>query len=303
MTDTPADMLQPHRTEERIARRIARAGICSRREAEQLILEGLVTVNGQTLESPALAVTSKDVITVRGAKLPSAKPARLWRYYKPRGLVVSNKDDKGRETVFSGLPSHMPRVISVGRLDIDSEGLLLLTNDGALSRHLELPSTGWLRKYKVRVRGIVDTKKLGSLADGISIDGIHYGSALAHLDIQMTSNAWLTIAIREGKNREVRHLMDYLGYPVSRLIRLSYGPFHLGKLSEREIMEVKPHVLSEQLGLSGQSNNLSKNTRRRSTRRSRNTAGTDAEKPKRIERKQRRPEKNRHARPQNIKTK
>ena len=302
MSKTPPDILQPRRIEERIARRIARAGICSRREAEQLILDRLVTVNGQTLESPALTVTSKDVITVRGAKLPSAQSARLWRYYKPRGLVVSNKDDKGRETVFSSLPSHMPRVISVGRLDIDSEGLLLLTNDGALSRHLELPSTGWLRKYKVRVRGIVDTKKLGSLADGISIDGIHYGSALAHLDIQMTSNAWLTIAIREGKNREVRHLMDYLGYPVSRLIRLSYGPFHLGKLSEREFMEVKPHVLSKQLGLSGQSNNPSKNTRRRSTRRSRNTASTDAGKPTRIERKQRRPQKNRHARPQNIKT-
>ena len=303
MTDTPADMLRPHRTEERIARRIARAGICSRREAEQLILEGLVTVNGQTLQSPAFAVTSKDVITVRGAKLPSAKPARLWRYYKPRGLVVSNKDDKGRETVFSSLPSHMPRVISVGRLDIDSEGLLLLTNDGALSRHLELPSTGWLRKYKVRVRGIVDTKKLGSLADGISIDGIHYGSALAHLDIQMTSNAWLTIAIREGKNREVRHLMDYLGYPVSRLIRLSFGPFQLGKLSEGEVVEVKPAFLSQQLGLFGKRDSTFKNTSRRSTRRSHNTAGTEARKLARIERKQGRSRKNQRATPQNIKTK
>ena len=303
MSDTPPDILQPRRTEERIARRIARAGICSRREAEELILEGFVRVNGQTLESPAVVVTSKDVITVRGAKLPSAKPTRLWRYYKPRGLVVSNKDDKGRETVFSALPSYMPRVISVGRLDIDSEGLLLLTNDGALSRHLELPSTGWIRRYKVRVRGMVDTEKLGDLANGVIIDGIHYGSALAHLDTQMTSNAWLTIAIREGKNREVRHLMDYLGYPVSRLIRLSYGPFQLGKLSEGEVMEVKPAVLSEQLGLHGKSNNPSKNTPRRLKRSDHNFAGTNARKPARNKLKQGRPQKSRRARPQNIKTK
>ncbi len=303
MSEITPNILKPRRTEERIARRIARAGICSRREAEQLILEGLVTVNGQTLKSPALTVKSKDVITVRGAKVPSPKPTRLWRYYKPRGLVVSNKDDKGRETVFSAFPAHMPRVISVGRLDIDSEGLLLLTNDGLLSRHLELPSTGWTRKYKVRVRGMVDTEKLGALADGVIIDGIHYGSALANLDAQMTSNAWLTIAIREGKNREVRHLMDYLGYPVSRLIRLSYGPFQLGKLSEGEVMEVKPAVLSEQLGLSGKSNNPSKSTPRRSTRRSHNNAGTDARQLARTERKRGSPQKSRRARPQNIKTK
>ncbi len=303
MSKTPPDILQPRRTEERIARRIARAGICSRREAEQLILDRLVTVNGQTLESPALTVTSKDVITVRGAKLPSAQSARLWRYYKPRGLVVSNKDDKGRETVFSALPPHIPRVISVGRLDIDSEGLLLLTNDGVLSRHLELPSTGWIRKYKLRVRGLVDTEKLGVLADGVTIDGIHYGSALAHLDTQMSSNAWLTIAIREGKNREVRHLMDYLGYPVSRLIRLSYGPFQLGKLSEGEVVEVKPAVLSQQLGLFGKRDSTLKNTSRRSTRRSHNTADTEARKLARIKRKQGRPRKSQRPNPQNIKTK
>lgn len=273
MSDTPHDILQPRRTEERIARRIARAGICSRREAEQLILEGLVTVNGELLESPAFTVTDRDMVTVRGVKLPSAEPVRLWRYYKPRGLVVSNKDDKGRETVFSALPANMPRVISVGRLDIDSEGLLLLTNDGALSRHMELPSTGWTRKYRVRVRGVVDADKLSTLEEGVTIDGIHYGSALAQLDTQMSSNAWLTVAIREGKNREVRHLMEYLGYPVSRLIRISYGPFPLGKLAEGEVAEVKSGVLAEQLGLSPQTLGTSNGPQRSGVRRPRSGAG------------------------------
>lgn len=273
MSDTPHDILQPRRTEERIARRIARAGICSRREAEQLILEGLVTVNGELLESPAFTVTDRDMVTVRGVKLPSAEPVRLWRYYKPRGLVVSNKDDKGRETVFSALPANMPRVISVGRLDIDSEGLLLLTNDGALSRHMELPSTGWTRKYRVRVRGVVDADKLSTLEEGVTIDGIHYGSALAQLDTQMSSNAWLTVAIREGKNREVRHLMEYLGYPVSRLIRISYGPFPLGKLVEGEVTEVKSGVLAEQLGLSPQTLGTSNGPQRSGVRRPRSGAG------------------------------
>lgn len=273
MSDTPHDILQPRRTEERIARRIARAGICSRREAEQLILEGLVTVNGELLESPAFTVTNRDMVTVRGVKLPSAEPVRLWRYYKPRGLVVSNKDDKGRETVFSALPANMPRVISVGRLDIDSEGLLLLTNDGALSRHMELPSTGWTRKYRVRVRGVVDADKLSTLEEGVTIDGIHYGSALAQLDTQMSSNAWLTVAIREGKNREVRHLMEYLGYPVSRLIRISYGPFPLGKLAEGEVAEVKSGVLAEQLGLSPQTLGTSNGPQRSGVRRPRSGAG------------------------------
>ena len=273
MSDTPHDILQPRRTEERIARRIARAGICSRREAEQLILEGLVTVNGELLESPAFTVTDRDMVTVRGVKLPSAEPVRLWRYYKPRGLVVSNKDDKGRETVFSALPANMPRVISVGRLDIDSEGLLLLTNDGALSRHMELPSTGWTRKYRVRVRGVVDADKLSTLEEGVTIDGIHYGSALAQLDTQMSSNAWLTVAIREGKNREVRHLMEYLGYPVSRLIRISYGPFPLGKLVEGEVTEVKSGALAEQLGLSPQTLGTSNGPQRSGVRRPRSGAG------------------------------
>lgn len=301
MSDTPHDILQPRRTEERIARRIARAGICSRREAEQLILEGLVTVNGELLESPAFTVTDRDMVTVRGVKLPSAEPVRLWRYYKPRGLVVSNKDDKGRETVFSALPANMPRVISVGRLDIDSEGLLLLTNDGALSRHMELPSTGWTRKYRVRVRGVVDADKLSTLEEGVTIDGIHYGSALAQLDTQMSSNAWLTVAIREGKNREVRHLMEYLGYPVSRLIRISYGPFPLGNLVEGEVAEVKSGVLAEQLGLSPQTLGTSNGPQRSGVRRPRSGAGGKSRTFAASGRPQKPGQRNRRSRPQNDK--
>ena len=301
MSDTPHDILQPRRTEERIARRIARAGICSRREAEQLILEGLVTVNGELLESPAFTVTDRDMVTVRGVKLPSAEPVRLWRYYKPRGLVVSNKDDKGRETVFSALPANMPRVISVGRLDIDSEGLLLLTNDGALSRHMELPSTGWTRKYRVRVRGVVDADKLSTLEKGVTIDGIHYGSALAQLDTQMSSNAWLTVAIREGKNREVRHLMEYLGYPVSRLIRISYGPFPLGKLVEGEVTEVKSGALAEQLGLSPQTLGTSNGPQRSGARRPRSGAGGKSRTFAASGRPQKPGQRNRRSRPQNDK--
>ena len=234
---------------ERIAKRIARAGICSRREAEALILEGRVRLNGQILETAACVVTAKDRIEVDGTALPAAEPARLWRYCKPRGLIVSTKDDKGRQTIFDHLPESLPRVISVGRLDLDSEGLLLLTNDGGLARHLELPSTGWTRKYRVRVRGLVDDNKLTDLADGVTIDGIHYGQVMARLDNQMPSNAWLTVAIKEGKNREIRHIMDYLGYPVSRLLRLSYGPFSLGNLEDGEVKEVRATVLAEQLGL------------------------------------------------------
>ena len=234
---------------ERIAKRIARAGVCSRREAEALILAGRVRLNGEILDTAACVVTAKDRIEVDGTALPAAEPARLWRYYKPRGLIVSTKDDKGRQTIFDALPENLPRVISVGRLDLDSEGLLLLTNDGGLARHLELPSTGWTRKYRVRVRGLVDDNKLTDLADGVTIDGIHYGQVMARLDNQMPSNAWLTVAIKEGKNREIRHIMDYLGYPVSRLLRLSYGPFSLGNLDDGEVKEVKTTVLAEQLGL------------------------------------------------------
>ena len=234
---------------ERIAKRIARAGICSRREAEVLVLAGRVKLNGKILNTAACNVTAKDRIDVDDERIPTAEPARLWRYYKSRGLVVSNRDEKGRDTIFDRLPDNLPRVISVGRLDLDSEGLLLLTNDGGLARHLELPSTGWTRKYRVRVRGLVNPIKLDNLSSGVTIDNIHYGEVLARLDNQMPSNAWLTVAIKEGKNREIRHIMEYLGYPVSRLIRLSYGPFSLGNLEDGDVREVKTNVLTEQLGL------------------------------------------------------
>ena len=235
---------------ERIAKRIARAGICSRRQAEAYIADGRVKVNGQLLDSPAFTVTAKDIIEVDNVQLGKAEPPRLWRYHKPRGLVVSNKDEKGRDTIFTHLPENLPRVISVGRLDIDSEGLLLLTNDGELARHLELPATGWTRKYRVRVHGRVEEKKLEEIAEGVQIDGVQYGPVLARLDKQMNSNAWLTVAIKEGRNREVRNIMEYLGYPVTRLLRLSYGPFLLGRLEAGRMEEVKASVLAEQLGLS-----------------------------------------------------
>jgi len=234
---------------ERIAKRMARAGLCSRREAESWIADGRVYVNGNRLDTPATIVGADDVIHVDGKPLPSAEGTRLWRYYKPRGLVVSARDEQGRETIFDHLPENLPRVITVGRLDLDSEGLLLLTNDGELARHLELPATGWLRKYRVRVQGRVNEEELAELADGITIDGIHYDSLLARLDKQLNSNAWLTIAIREGKNREIRRVMEALGYRVSRLIRLSYGPFQLGNMEEGSVSEVKSGALMDQLGL------------------------------------------------------
>lgn len=233
---------------ERIAKRIARSGVCSRREAEKLIEAHKVVVNGEIITSPALNVLASDKIMVDGKRLPQAQEARLWRYHKPRGLIVSAKDEKGRQTIFDTLPPHMPRVISVGRLDYDSEGLLLLTNDGEVARHLELPSTGWSRRYKVRVQGRIDEDRLASLKDGITIDGIRYGEIEAELETQMPSNAWLILSIREGKNREVRRIMEHLGHPVSRLIRLSYGPFQLGTLAKGQIEEVRQAVLVEQLG-------------------------------------------------------
>ena len=236
---------------ERIAKRIARAGICSRREAEARIADGRVSVNGKTITSPALNVSSGDRIIIDSKPLPTREPAKLWRYYKPRGLVVSARDEKNRETIFDRLPSNLPRLISVGRLDMDSEGLLLLTNDGDLARHLELPATGWSRKYRLRVQGLVDKASLGPLANGVTIDGVRYGSVLATLDRQMPSNAWLTIAIREGKNREVRRIMEHLGHRVGRLIRISYGPFQLGELTEGGIEPVKSRVLADQLGITG----------------------------------------------------
>lgn len=233
---------------ERIAKVIARAGLCSRREAEQLIGAGRVGVNGHILASPALNVGPGDVVTVDGEPLPARVQLRLWRYHKPPGLMTTHSDPEGRPTVFEKLPEQLGRVISVGRLDMPSEGLLLLTNDGALARHLELPSTGWRRRYRVRVHGSVDTAALAGLAQGITVDGVRYGPIEAALERVQGSNAWLAMTLQEGKNREIRKVLQALRLDVGRLIRISYGPFQLGSLVRGEVDEVLGKVLREQLG-------------------------------------------------------
>jgi 23S rRNA pseudouridine2605 synthase len=236
---------------QRIAKVLARAGLCSRRDAERWIAEGRVSVDGTVLTSPAVTVTDDNQIRVDGKPLPEAERARLWRYHKPAGLVTTHRDEKGRPTVFGALPPGLPRLISIGRLDLNSEGLLLLTNDGALSRRLELPATGWVRRYKVRVHGLVEPARLAALARGITIDGLAYGPIRAQLERQQGSNAWITLSLQEGKNREVRRVLEHLGYPVTRLIRLAYGPFQLGHLARGMIEEVTGKVLQEQLGVRG----------------------------------------------------
>jgi len=233
---------------ERIAKGLARAGLCSRRDAERWIGEGRVSVDGAVLTTPAVTVTASSDIRVDGKPLPEAQPARLWRYHKPAGLVTTWRDEKGRPTVFAALPKELPRVVSVGRLDLNSEGLLLLSNDGALARRLELPATGWIRRYKVRVHGTVDPDRLAALERGITVDGIAYGPIRAALERVQGSNAWLAFALREGKNREVRRVLEHLGLTVTRLIRLSYGPFQLGHLPRGMVEEVPRRVLTEQLG-------------------------------------------------------
>lgn len=232
---------------ERIAKRMARAGLCSRREAERWIEEGRVQVNGRTLDSPACVVTDADNIVVDGKPLPREEHTRLFLYHKPAGLVTTHKDEQGRTTVFQQLPEGLPRVISVGRLDLNTEGLLLLTNDGELSRFLELPETGWTRKYRVRVHGRVDEDRLAALKKGITVEGIHYKSIEAKLDSTHGSNSWLSVALREGKNREIRRVMDALGLSVNRLIRTDYGPFALGKLPVGAVKEVEAPVLKQQI--------------------------------------------------------
>lgn len=233
---------------ERIAKFMARSGVCSRREAEEIIKQKRVTVNGETVESPAFNVNGDEKILLDGEKLPQIEQTRLWLYHKPSGLLTTHKDTADRATVFDNLPPYMPRVISVGRLDLNSEGLLLLTNNGALSRQLELPQNGWKRRYKVRVHGFVDKKKLAELEKGVTIDGVEYGAVKIEFEGQNSANAWLTITLSEGKNREVRKLMKHIGLEVSRLIRLSYGPFQLGSLKRGEVREVPQKVLKEQLG-------------------------------------------------------
>jgi 23S rRNA pseudouridine2605 synthase len=233
---------------ERIAKVIARAGVCSRRDAERLIAEGRVTLNGERVDTPAVTVRPEDRIAVNGRALPMAEASRLWRYHKPRGLIVSHRDPRGRPTVFEALPKNLPRVVSVGRLDFNTEGLLLLTNDGALERKLELPATGWTRRYRVRAHGNVDQAALDRLKQGITIDGVRYGPIEARIERRQASNLWLIFALREGKNREIKRVCDQLGLEVNRLIRISYGPFQLGELERGTIEEVPAKVLREQLG-------------------------------------------------------
>ena len=232
----------------RIAKALARSGLCSRREAERWIEMGRVSVNGDILKSPARDVGPKDRIVVDGKPLPEAEPARLWRYHKPRGLVTTHKDPEGRPTVFDKLPKSLPRVISIGRLDYNTEGLLLLTNDGELARHLELPATGWLRRYRVRAHGRVTQAQLDAFKDGIEIEGVRYGPIDATLDKEQGANVWLTIGLREGKNREVRKILGTLALDVNRLIRISFGPFQLLDLGEGEVEHVARRVLADQLG-------------------------------------------------------
>jgi len=232
---------------ERIAKVIARAGLASRREAEAWIAAGRVTVNGKAISSPALNVTAHDRIVVDGEPLPQRERTRLFLYNKPRGLVTTHADPEGRPTIFGALPKNLPRLISVGRLDINTEGLLLLTNDGGLARELELPETGWLRRYRVRALGRVTQAQLDALKKGVTVDGIHYGPVEATLDRDQGSNVWLTFAIREGKNREVRNVLGHLGLKVNRLIRVSFGPFQLAELETGAVEEIKTRTLRDQL--------------------------------------------------------
>ena len=246
----PKETLNPDarpREGDRIAKWLARAGVASRRDAEKLITEGRVTLNSTRVLHPATFVTAGDIVQVGGVVIDAPERARLWRYHKPDGLVTTHKDPQSRPTVFQKMPREMPRVVSIGRLDLNSEGLLLLTNDGGLARQLELPSNGWLRRYRVRVHGEVDEAALAALGQGVTIEGIKYGPIEAGLDSRKGRNAWLTVSIHEGKNREIRRVMAYLRLDTTRLIRIAYGPFQLGNLQRGGVDEVPPRVLRDQL--------------------------------------------------------
>jgi 23S rRNA pseudouridine2605 synthase len=232
---------------ERVAKVLARAGVASRRDAERMIAEGRVALNGAVVAHPATFVTPGDILTVDGKPVGAAPQTRLWRYHKPAGLITTHRDPQGRKTIFETLPPGMPRVISVGRLDLNSEGLLLLTNDGALARRLELPETGWIRRYRVRVHGAVDPARLSALAGGIIVEGVRYGPIDAEIDMVKGSNAWLAVGLSEGRNREIRKVMAALGLDVTRLIRVAYGPFQLGRLERGALAEVPAKVLREQI--------------------------------------------------------
>ncbi|MCP4620530.1 MAG: pseudouridine synthase [Bradyrhizobium sp.] len=244
----PREEPRPKKAGERIAKVLARAGLASRRDAEEMVTSGRVTVNGRVINSPALDVTANDVVAVDGKNLPPRERTRLFMYHKPRGLMTTHDDPEGRPTVFDNLPEGLPRLISIGRLDFNTEGLLLLTNDGGLARTLELPDTGWLRRYRVRAHGEVTQAQLDELKKGVEVDGVKYGPIDATLERDQGANVWVVFAIREGKNREVRNVMAHLGLEVNRLIRVSYGPFQLGELAEGQVEEIKTRVLREQLG-------------------------------------------------------
>jgi 23S rRNA pseudouridine2605 synthase len=233
---------------ERIAKVIARAGVCSRREAEQLILDGHVTLNHKILKTAAINVTDADEIRINGKQLPQKEESKLWRYHKPDGLVVSHKDPQGRPSVFDKLQQQLPRVVSIGRLDINTEGLLLLTNDGEIERLLELPSSGWIRRYRVRAYGKMDDTGLAKLTQGVEIEGVRYGPVEAKIETSQGDNVWMTVAIREGKNREVKKICEYLGLQVNRLIRTSFGPFQLGDLKRGGVEEIPQKFWQDQLG-------------------------------------------------------
>jgi 23S rRNA pseudouridine2605 synthase len=233
---------------ERIAKVIARAGVCSRRDAERLIAEARVKVNGETVDTPARKVQPADLVEVNGTALPARESSRLWRYHKPAGLIVSHRDPKGRQSVFDVLPKDLPRVVSIGRLDFTTEGLLLLTNDGELERKLELPATGWTRRYRVRVHGTVEQPALDRLKQGITIAGIRYGPIEARIERKQGTNSWISFALKEGKNREIKRVCEHLGLQVTRLIRISFGPFQLGDLAKGDVEEVPTRILRDQLG-------------------------------------------------------
>jgi 23S rRNA pseudouridine2605 synthase len=234
---------------DRIAKVIARAGVCSRRDAEKLIAEGRVMIDGEVIKTPAIRVNENQVVSVDGKPLAEPESTRLWRYHKASGLVTTHKDPEGRPTVFQKLPTSLPRVVSVGRLDVNSEGLLLLTNDGAMARRLELPAAGWNRKYRVRLFGKVSQEELDKLAEGSVIDGVKYGPVIADLERVKGMYSWAHVSLKEGKNREVKRLMEHLGVKVARLIRIQFGPFHLGQLEPGHAEEIPAKIWREQLGM------------------------------------------------------